>query len=209
MKETPILFSTTMVKAILEGRKTMTRRVIDLPEEPIKIGWGWTTVIDKYGYEQPGKECFAAWGENWHVKIRYATGDLLWVRETWSDFYGDIIYKADEDRVTEKFRWNPSLFMPKTAARIWLEITGVKIERLQAITEKDAAEEGVEAIDPLDMKKVPLSVLDSGGGKVRKKSYRAAFYLLWEELNAKRGYGWDVNPWVYAITFKRVEKNDY
>lgn len=189
MKETPILFSTTMVKAILEGRKTMTRRVIDLPEEPIKIGWGWTTVIDKYGYEQPGKECFAAWGENWHVKIRYATGDLLWVRETWSDFYGDIIYKADEDRVTEKFRWNPSLFMPKTAARIWLEVTDVRVERLQDITEDDAKKEGVTV---------------DGHEEIW---YRENFKDLWDGLNAKRGYGWEVNPWVYAITFKREEKN--
>lgn len=151
--ERPILFSGPMVRAILEGRKTMTRRVAN-PMKALPCPYG-------------------------------VPGDLLWVREAWAltDQAGDhitdarVVYRAtDPDWETmEGWKWRPSIFMPRWAARIWLRIVSRRLERLQQITGEDAYREGCE--------------------------YRNDFPVLWDELNAKRGVGWETNPWVWVIEF--------
>lgn len=190
MREIPILFSTPMVQAILDGRKSMTRRVIKPQPFPkwIECGrenigdWQWCFYDANGGYGLLKQHC--PYGQ---------PGDRLWVRETWaelSQFHNlnseieRYIYKADEDATPLK--WKPSIFMPKEAARIWLEVVNVRVERLQEITYEDCLREGMwnygTDVDTL-----------------------AAFQELWQNLNAKRGYDWNINPWVWAISFRRVE----
>jgi hypothetical protein len=169
MSEKPILFSTPMVKAILDGKKTMTRRVIK--PQPLER-------IDDSEIILIGNE-FSP----------YKIGDILWVRETWNciSYDGKTIekywYKADTDNASEK--WRPSIFMPREAARIFLKVTGVMVERLQDITEDDAKKEGFSSM---------------------KEFYaREKFLHTWDALNAKRGHGWDANPWVWVIQFEAVK----
>jgi hypothetical protein len=176
-----------MVQAILAGRKTMTRRVIknkglinrlDL-EENLTIA---TFIVQAIG-DDFTPEVFSP----------YQPGDRLWVRETWEEvilpdgqkFYG---YKAESCWDEKIINWKPSIFMPKEAARIWLEVTNVRVERLQEITEEDAMGEGLRI----------------GIGGQPYFSCRDAFIALWNNLNAKRGYGWDTNPWVWVIEFKPI-----
>jgi hypothetical protein len=212
MKETPILFSSEMVRAILDGRKTQTRRIIN-PQPK--------TIIKDPRNRLP--EAFWVDGEKW-IKCRYGQpGDRLWVRETWRDRWGmayanygtgnaypiddvrEIEYKAggngffthgcnlcpDEPTVKwgEWSKWRPSIFMPREAARIFLRVTNVRVERLQDISEDDARAEGVRAYGPNNC---------SG------TSARIAFAELWDSINAKRGYGWDTNPWVWVVKFHRI-----
>jgi hypothetical protein len=202
MRELPILFSTEMVRAILDGRKTMTRRVIkidDAPENWRKSIAG-TSIVRTSPYD---------------AKLsRYAPGDILWVRETWkvegidpANFTMLIRYKADDEcKVVqftqeryEKFRkfyqkngWQSPYFMPKEAARIWLEVTDVRVERLQVITEKDAIKEGVRV----------------GIGGMPYFSCQDAFPALWDSTIKNQDlplYGWDSNCWVWIYEFKRLE----
>lgn len=184
MKERPILFSTKMVKAILEGRKTQTRRVIkpqpnDIRESPfVKSG-----IETTHGYE---------------IKLKHEPGDRLWVRETWNVLDSDgckpsdispikerAIYKANGD---EYPFWRPSIFMPRWASRIALEVVNVRVERVQDISEEDAMHEGA----------TPLLVDPDGGSCPYCEGFRA----LWDSINAKRGYGWDANPWVWVVEFE-------
>ena len=173
----PILFSTPMVQAILDGRKTQTRRVIKIDDAP----------------------------ENWRKSLagsRYKPSDILWVRETWADVFGKYEYRADYSESENTYRvkrygttiakWRPAIFMPRAAARIFLRVTDVRVERLQDITEDDATAEGLRI----------------GIGGAPCFSCRDAFAELWDKLNAKRGYGWDTNPWVWVIEFERCEKPD-
>ena len=194
MKEHPILFSGEMVRAILDGRKTMTRRVIkpqpvSIPEAKVAHA-NWIMQNRTCPYGQPG--------------------DRLWVRETWKptrascaiatgiDGPGTYVrYRADDSRRTvahsmkcrgaDREPWHPSIFMPRWASRITLEITEVRVERVQDITEEDAKAEA----PPFPFDYTPAS-------------YRSLFRALWDSLNAKRGYGWAANPWVWVISFKRV-----
>lgn len=180
-KMKPILFNTEMVQAILEGRKTQTRRVIKpQPKEDLI-----TDMLNKY---------------------TYAVGDILWVRETWNDLSnneGNFVYLADGDKglkdkffgvlTTKDIKWKPSIHMPKASARIFLKVTDVRVERLQDITEEDARAEGV----------IPIY----GNEFASEKRHYPAFARLWDSLNAKRGFGWDTNPWVWVIQFERVESN--
>lgn len=221
MKERPILFSGPMVRAILDGSKTQTRRVIQpqpcrtLPETKeigpsfdmhYPSGWRW--------HRSRGVQCF---GQDAEALAGVAAllspygkpGDRLWVRETWApvDFLAGgyeleephcVGYRADESarycfgdkqRAADTYAWNwsavkwkPSIFMPRWASRITLEVIDVRVQRVRDIGESDAVAEGMPAHRPL-----------------------AVFRDLWETLNAKRGYGWDVNPWVWAVTFRRVQ----
>jgi hypothetical protein len=188
----PIIFSTPMLQAILEGRKTQTRRVItNIP--------GHGRITDLGESETPGyKWCFRDKKFLWHevneIKSPYKTGDILWVRETWADmhFVADILghdrpetkylYMADYSYETfDSTKWRPSLFMPREAARIFLEVKSVRVERLQEISEADAnAEDFCFGCD--------------------------WFHDYWDSLNAKRGYGWDSNPWVWVIGFERKKE---
>lgn len=129
----------------------------------------------------------------------------LWVRETWyprcadAKDYGtdEIIYRADYGGTGGcVFRpsWNPSIFMPRWASRITLEVTGVRAERVQDITEEDAKAEGVILHGGWNANDTEYAI-----------NYRGGFSRLWDSINAKRGYGWDKNPWVWVIEFKRLD----
>lgn len=177
----PIIFSTPMVKAILEGRKTQTRRVIKVDDAPEnwKISIAGTSIVRTEPYD---------------AKLpRYAIGDILWVREIWAKrVYSDnrYYYKADDNLGAifnrEDDRWRSPIFMPREAARLFLKVTNVRVERLQDITAHDAIREGMESVIPFDTVDV--------------------FKELWDNLNAKRGYGWETNPWVWVIEFERINK---
>lgn len=175
-KEKPILFCTGMVRAITDGRKTQTRRIAKNDNPP------------------------------------YTVGDILYVRETWAQApNGDYLYKAHPmykgmDDADFPFAWKPSIHMPKAAARIFLEVTNIRKERLQDITEDDAKTEGAELYSPLDLKQMPLSLITClpNGDKVIKKTARIGFYKAWQEIN--RGTNdWDSNPYVWVIAFKIKE----
>ena len=140
-------------------------------------------------------------------------GDLLWVRESYavrSDGVDQILYKADYQEVVKmldlpeiNIKWKPSIHMFKCDARIWLEITGIRVERLQEITEEDAIGEGIQlfkvGLPPTQVKVYASGWPDPlcGGTSVD------GFHHLWDSINAKRGYGWSENPWVWVIEFKR------
>lgn len=187
MKEIPILFSGPMVKAIMEGRKTQTRRVVK------------TDGLDECGpcgNTLTGDVMFAArdWVGN-HVlrKCHYGKpGDRLWVRETFAPCAGGIVYRADGGTACpDGGKWRPSIFMPRWASRITLEITGVRVERLNEISDFDAFQEGV--------KDEPGTIT---GPYCR--SFVQGFKNIWESINGPGS--WDENPWVWVIEFRRVNQ---
>lgn len=202
MSEKPILFNTEMVRAILDGRKTMTRRVIksdvsnqfDIDTD----GTAFAYIDQATGYSyKPQDIC------------KYKVGDILWVRETWrKNQYGtgwSWDYKASPEywNMPEEWPWKPSIFMPRDAARIFLKVTGVRVERVQEITEDDAMDEGVK--DPYDYQPPAYYEQPQIKGLGINKS---AFAGLWDSINAKRGYGWDKNSWVWVIDFERVNEDE-
>lgn len=206
-KTKPILFSTTMVKAILEGRKTQTRRVIKpQPGKDTNVSFMPNPPLDWCGKWFPYK-----WeteeGESISKRCPYGNiGDILWVRETWQYTDSSIniqpgyVYRAtDPDwESMEVWKWKPSIFMPKSAARIFLKITDVKVERLQNISEEDAIKEGVK--------------IDSEGYECwdyLKNFYggfcfspEQSFESLWQKINGTES--WKSNPFVWVIEFKRI-----
>lgn len=197
MKEHPIIFSTEMVKAIIEDRKTQTRRIImpqpddsglhDHTKFPMSLQ---SELTDWWGTVEEN-------GESKKFNCRYGKpGDILWVRETWNTDGDFIDYKADmwNDIASWAFSppgWKPSIHMPRKACRIFLEVTNIRVERVQDITEDDAKKEGFREID------------DPGAGN----QYFAweLFEKYWNKLNEKRGYGWGKNPWVWVVEFKKIE----
>jgi hypothetical protein len=173
MTERPIIFSGPMVRSILDGRKTQTRRVVKYKANA------------EEGSTVHPHEC--PFGP---------VGTRLWVRETWrlpaGAPIGWVDYKADDDRVG--FKWRPSIFMPRWASRITLEVMGVKVERLQDISEADTMAEGVDLSNEL----YPNI----------NASYKARikFMTLWNSINGKKpGRAWVDNPFVWAITFRRLK----
>jgi len=197
MKTRPILFSAPMVRAILEGRKTQTRQIIKpTPLKYLRMGLPFD-------------------GKRYSVCRLGQPGDRLWVRETFTEFVGHHAetgrwaYRADmKDSLGEQIRqdyikagypyqWKPSIHLPRWASRITLEITGVRVERLNEISEADAMAEGIESGDCL--------------GIPGWKSYNSGFYIctmpstsfrtLWESINGPGS--WDANPWVWVVAFKR------
>lgn len=207
IKEKPILFSTPMVKAILDGRKTMTRRVIKNTYGFSDEAWfkGVPHNTNKTGYsigylKVPYDDVTDRIGER--VCSPYEVGTRLWVRETWAlcpeykpiphpENAPKVWYKVDNNRPTwAGYKWEPSIHMPKWAARIWLEVTDVRVQRLQDISIQDVVSEGISpCTDSLNWTETTIN----------------HFKTLWDSINAKRGYGWEVNPWVWCISFKRVE----
>lgn len=184
MKERPIIFSGPMVWALLEGRKTQTRRVIK--PQPVNDFWMGAHLGEVFAKCPFGQ-----------IRSR------LWVRETFGlqlepcKEYpnGLIVYKADlPPDSTFQYEgggsaWRPSIFMPRWASRITLEITGVRVERVQDISELDIVAEGIR--DTFDGKRfVPADY---------------HYKELWDSLNAKRGYSWDTNPWVWVLEFRVVQ----
>ena len=210
----PILFSTEMVQAILEGRKTQTRRLHGL-DEIKKNSNDWTF----YYFSKDDKRTFAHFRKQEDNKIKsifgtspYQIGDILWVRETWQTTWNenkkswDTIYKADggywidDDGI---MKWKPSIYMPKEAARIFLEVSNVRVERLKDISEEDAIEEGIEIIHYAEN---ILPVFRNYLLKEKKGTLnpRLSFRTLWEKINGEDS--WNANPWVWVYEFKVVEK---
>ena len=204
----PILFNTEMVLAILEGRKTVTRRVVKLKNGYSLEGKGKeiTENINLFGNDiifHNGEET------NETLKPQYKVGDILWVRETWcyhktGNWYG---YRADGDYRDLDLRWKPSIHMPKVAARIFLKVTDVRVERLQNISCLDAISEGVK---PAYSEYENCNGLLLGSSfEVDEKETIKRFEQLWNSTIKKQDldkYGWDASPWVWVIEFERVEE---
>ena len=206
MKEHPILFSAEMVKAILEGRKTQTRRIIK-PQPELKT---YPHLDNVYSEEEqkfitrPNVNLF--WkGTQTHIdefnqRCPYGkVGDQLWVRETFGkDFFGTVFYKADDlfVPVGAKAKWRPSIFMPRKASRIQLEIVNIRVERLDNISEEDAKAEGIEEDNG--------KYLDYSNVKSKHYCLSAfsSYEELWIKINGKES--WEKNPWVWIIEFKRI-----
>ncbi len=220
VKERPIIFNGEMVRALLAGTKTQTRRVIK--PQPIDDTegsgyWFWRKqMLDSHqmpdamirfcSYGQPGndrlwvREAFQMaqpWGS---VGDEWIGDDLMEVdgrlpkeKPENLGFWLNIYYRIDDSELCNW--WRPSIFMPRWASRITLKIVKIRVERIQDISEEDAIAEGA----PLDR------VL--GWGRVGMQSHREGFMNLWDHINDKRGYGWLTNPWVWVIEFKRLEAN--
>ena len=199
----PIIFQAESVRAILDGRKTQTRRIV----KPQPSGDMPGTYADRYAH-----------GPTWGVwlsdgrmteprvwRCPYGEpGGLLWVREAWS-WPGEetVLYRADEwarkaqeqalaDLNSPQWSWRPSIFMPRWASRLTLRITDVRVQRVQEISEADARAEGCHAqewcTDP---------------ASIDRTSARGDYASLWDSINGKRA-PWDFNPWVWALTFEVV-----
>ena len=196
-----ILFNTEMVRATLDGRKSCARRLVKFfsGENP------WRT-----GYIKDGLMLYNGKNEPCIRKAPYQPGDILYVRETWGEGYeeGTYIYRASDKlaglptfKESSKLIYHPSIRMPQEAARIWLKITDVKIERLQDVTEDGAKAEG--AIDNRGFIHSPENEYD------RIHTAREHFIKIWNSTIKKSDldrYGWDANPYVWVIEFERCEK---
>ncbi|WP_455913066.1 hypothetical protein [Pseudomonas syringae] len=205
-KERPILFSAPMVRAILEGRKTVTRRVVkdwQAPSEDCSEAdpdFRWSAIAQKhprYGFLVCGSNA-----EECADKLASAgvcpygrRGERLWVRETHADIGCRLTYRADTDDGAhcQVKKWTPAIHMFRQHSRILLEITEVRVERLQAVSRGDIRAEGVECPPELASDDVSPNYRDW---------YPAAWRELWESINGAGA--WDANPWVWVVEFKRV-----
>jgi hypothetical protein len=190
MRERPILFNTEMVKVILDGRKTCTRRLVKfLPGKNPQ----WT------GYIKDGLMLYNGKNELCIRKAPYRPGDILYVRETWCSAYGGEKYFYLADKLTNReersllnyddVKWHPSIHMPKEAARIWLKVMEVRMERLQDIMKEEPGPN--------------CQVVKEG---VR---YGCDFIAVWNSTikeSDRAVYGWDANPYVWVVEFERCEK---
>ena len=205
-----ILFNTEMVRAILDGRKSCTRRIVKpqqlvglLPDK-CKNGVPEEFLKEKKLMFKPYCNMTDIELINTAYKAPYQRGDILYVRETWCKGLERYIYRADYSD-TEKFyrdgkelemKWHPSLHMPKDAARIFLRVTNVRVERLQDITVEDALAEGMDKYIRLN-------------GELDENSIITSFIGIWNSTIKKSDldrYGWNANPWVWVIEFERCEK---
>jgi len=192
----PILFSGEMVRAILDGRKTQTRRVL----RPQPVGLSLKGVFGRRAvFFEPGSgtETHTPICRDWRCPYGQP-GDRLWVRETWREDSPDdpegAVYRADAPIDVPGFKWKPSIFMPRWASRLTLEITGVRVEQLQEISGEDCLAEGVDRAQMAEMTYITMPMF-----------MRDRYRKLWDSLNAKRGFGWDVNPWVWVLEFQRIQ----
>ena len=206
----PILFNTEMVKAILNGRKTCTRRICKdinaymVPDMEFYNADKRTYAVHNYTDRKHTEPLSLV-----ERKCPICPGDILYVRETWhkyekrvgkgegchiAEFYGYKASIANSEDANES--WKPSIHMPKEAARIWLKVTDVRVERLQKITDKGAEQEGAQPDNPFDY-------------DVDKWPNLEYFKEIWNSTIKKTEfdrYGWDANPWVWVIEFERCEK---
>ncbi|WP_408479140.1 hypothetical protein [Paraburkholderia sp. RL17-383-BIF-A] len=240
MKERPILFSGPMVRALLDGSKTQTRRIVKpQPWPSARSGHYHPSCPSGSGGIHPASAIFSEretfdppWAAPQPITCPFGEpGDRLWVRETHDvnrlgvetfqngreRFYAGIAYKADDGRheaditerlyqtldQTESRGWTPSIHMPRWASRITLEVTGVRVERLQDISEADAAAEGVESLrnEGEYWKNYLESTADCDA--LICLSARESFRTLWDSLAAP-GSDWNANSWVWVVEFKRV-----
>ena len=230
----PILFNTEMVKAIIAGSKTKTRRIIKpQPTNPRWNNIGWLGWDDGHGYR---------------MKIPCEAGDILWVRETWSEMPYGYVYRADDENPAgwdADDRWHPSIHMPKEAARIFLKVRNVWPERLQSISHFDSLNEGIAHLyDNLSDAEYESWASRSGYHRKEKSEWpyinylwhghfgscgtgnrisdawpyqfsgyespRDSFSSLWNStvpLKDWEEYGWDANPWVWVIEFERCNRD--
>lgn len=213
----PILFNTEMVRAILDGRKTCTRRVIKpQPNEKHTFPFGFVTdstekkVVGYFGF---GIDEYG--GSIQYAKLQYHTDDILYVRETWKKAPNGYYYYEDWQRndIADVTKWKPSIHMPKEVARIWLKVTNVRVERLQEMKPVDVIKEGAypDCWDCLN------TYGESGSqccyGTEEQCSQCDEVMMEWEKLwnsTIKKAdidrYGWDANPWVWVIEFEWCEK---
>lgn len=203
----PILFNTEMVRAILDGRKSCTRRIVK-PQPQGRLCYTFAGCdCGTWGY--PSKTAHESWGDKYRLpdgitdeelkrrwKPPYRVDDILYVRETWSPVFvrpRRYLYKVEcKEAENLPIKWHPSIHMPKKAARIWLKVTDVRVERLQEITEVQAQAEGCNS-----------------GMLTGACTARGQFEDLWNSTIKKSDldrYGWDANPWVWVIKFERCEK---
>ncbi len=219
MTEHPILFTTPMVRAIIAGKKTQTRRLsglADVNEKPDIWTFRGTGVLG-YMAKPSVKGRFGAYFDTEKLEPRTmnicpqlfpygGVGSRLWVREAWSlsgNWDGvkiselplmalktDIVYRADEKYPDAGYyNWKPSIFMPRLASRILLEITDIRVERVKDISEKDAQAEGITT---------------AWHGGAKEKTYIGEYSILWDEINRAGGNGWEKNPFVWCISFQVV-----
>ena len=224
----PILFSTPMVEAILEGRKTQTRRLIKSRHESglyrvcTRASTGEVIHIESLDWDERNCEK--------DITPKYKVGDILYVKETWQ--YGDAFsnpggyaYKADTTgskiSIEDGIKWKPSLFMPKNVARIFLEVTGIRVERLTAICNEDAIAEGIDSDEwtwgPIGYPDGTIDYSVEGKKTVWYRDYSKtkektmsnitpvkSYKTLWELIH---GVGsWDSDPFVWIYEFKKIEK---
>jgi hypothetical protein len=195
VKERGILFSAPMVRALLAGTKTQTRRVV----KPRDLAW----MDEHQGLRERDNALRCPHGK---------PGDRLWVRETFSDDRAETIYRADGGMPADWFdagsKWRPSIFMPRALSRITLDIVGVRVERLQDISEADAIAEGCateEVVSDYDgaVIKVPAEIPHPSGVGWQGWDTALDWYAdLWESINGPGS--WDANPWVWVVEFKRA-----
>lgn len=222
MKEKSIVLTTEEVKAVLGRRKKMFRVPIK-PQPPKELPWlGWINSSTDKKYE--GKACWSddsGISPGHYVKCPWQIEDILWVRETWErlsccscdgDWRGICCSEPDENEgcymyrstheITGDARWHSSTCMPRAAARIFLKVTNVRVERLREITVEDVIAEGIDTDNDI---RNPDPATHEG---IRNWNYQYAqfqFKELWDSINAKRGYGWDKSPWVWVVEFERAE----
>ena len=218
----PILFNTDMVLAILDGRKMVTRRVIKpQPKSKLCYVFAGSHKKDIRRWVYPSKTAHEFWGEEFKLpdditeeelkkkwNPPYHADDILYVRETWGEGYeeGTYIYKADdklanlpEFKESSKLIYHPSIHMPKEAARVFLKVTNVRVERLQDIDDEQAKEEGANWRNGKNV----------GFEEKMRRSAVERFTEIWNSTIKKSDldrYGWDANPWVWVIEFERCEK---
>jgi hypothetical protein len=244
VKERPILFSGAMVRALLNGSKTQTRRVVMLPHNNPLGQWEPTVIGGEHGGRTKDGHTVPLQGAIWHTRTGDSLicphgqpGDGLYVRETAKCGYRSEQPPSNKGRIGVDFRagggldreytcdrrddypwfpskshnadgaihWAPAIHMPRWASRITLEITGVRVDRLQNISYDDALAEGMSDYAA----SLPNDAHPSGETPeqcaLRLEWPQRQYRGLWDELNAARGYGWDINPWVWVVEFKRIK----
>lgn len=208
MAERGILFSAPMVRALLAGRKTQTRRAV----KPHRADDAFVLVGQEDGswwpYRSPdGESMVMGDGCEYPFSCPYgAPGNRLWVRETFNDDRGETIYRADGGMPADWFdagsKWRPSIFMPRAASRITLEVTEVRVERLQDISEADAIAEGVVEHQTL---RPGTRACNIDGGMMHACGPVPVYRWLWESINGPGS--WELNPWVWAVSFRRAPRD--
>lgn len=239
-REIPILFTGAMVREVLAGRKTMTRRMVkrpppdDIAATSIRCDHYHPTIIDRRGEEQPGPETFGAFDDygEWGCPCPYgAPGDRLWVRETWrvpSGFPPGVQYRAsnllrafdgnepaEAHAVEPTDRWRPSIFMPRWASRLTLDVLSVRVERVQDIGDADVAAEGVTAESVAALwegatRKARVGFTGPDDASPVVPFDRMAPYFLWRIawtlINGRAS--WDSDPWVWVVEFRRAQEEE-
>lgn len=198
-KAKPILFNTDMVIAILDGRKTSTRRIVKFlaGQNP-----NWS------GYIKDGLMLYNGRNEPCCRKPMYQKGDVLYVRETWSEWTGGYLYKAWPSPINQPgqsryMRWRPSIHMPKEAARIFLQVKNIQIEKLKDISNEDILKEGASK-DTINHYILQMP-------EKTEEYIRAAYVLEWSQIwdsTIKETdidyYGWSADPWIWVIEFEKI-----